>query len=178
MTQLRPHFFGGDLIQAGIDCNARDPVLQWHFAGELRQFLEKLDENHLGKVLLGCSTGSMGTDNFRDEWVKTPNQFASRVVIMRERSLNQRACIRIIHVVQIASTLPTMTTPRASWLQVLGLGSARASRAVSGALAGNFPGVESPSDASCTFGEGAECCTRGACAPPMTKNGNQRRVCS
>src|SRR5260370_40617758 len=118
MTQLRPHFFGGDLIQAGIDCNARDPVLQWHFAGELRQFLEKLDENHLGKVLLGCSTGSMGTDNFRDEWVETPNQFASRVVIMRERSLNQRACIRIIHVVQIASTLPTMTRPRASWLQV------------------------------------------------------------
>jgi hypothetical protein len=60
----------------------------------------------------------MGADNFRDEWVETPNQFASRVVIMRERSLNQRACIRIIHVVQIVSTLSTMTRPRASWLQV------------------------------------------------------------
>src|SRR5207247_1226937 len=45
------------------------------------------------------------------------------------------------------------------------LGSARAPRAVSGALAGNFLGSENLSDACCTFGEGAECCTRGACAP-------------
>jgi error-prone DNA polymerase len=53
-------------------------------------------------------------------------------------------------------------------------GSARAPRAVSGALAGNSFALENLPNARCTFGEGAECCTRGACAPqssplaPMT----------
>jgi len=53
-------------------------------------------------------------------------------------------------------------------------GSARAPRAVSGALAGNSFALENLLNARCTFGEGAECCTRGACAPqssplaPMT----------
>ena len=61
----------------------------------------------------------MGTHDFCDKRVKTANQFASRVIIMRERSLNQRACIRIIHVVEIASTPVTMTGMDALRLQLV-----------------------------------------------------------
>ena len=45
----------------------------------------------------------MGADHFRDKRIETAHQFASRVVIMRARSLNQSACMRIIHV-ETAST--------------------------------------------------------------------------
>ncbi len=45
------------------------------------------------------------------------------------------------------------------------LGSARASRAVSGALAGNFAPLENPSDVRCTFGEAPTVAREGACAP-------------
>jgi error-prone DNA polymerase len=44
------------------------------------------------------------------------------------------------------------------------LGSARASRAVSRALAGNHSALDNFSDVRWTFGEGAECGMRGACA--------------
>src|ERR1041385_4829213 len=52
------------------------------------------------------------------------------------------------------------------------LGSARASRAVSGALAGNLLPLQHFADVRWTFGEGAECGTRGACAP-QTKERHQ-----
>ena len=45
------------------------------------------------------------------------------------------------------------------------LGSARASRAVSGALAGNISPFENPSDVRCTFGEAPNVAREGACAP-------------
>src|SRR5439155_3937361 len=45
------------------------------------------------------------------------------------------------------------------------LGIARASRAVSGTLVGNLSALENLPGIRCTFGDGAECCTRGACAP-------------
>src|SRR4029453_16289928 len=45
------------------------------------------------------------------------------------------------------------------------LGSARASRAVSGALAGNFFNVENVTGVRCTFGEASNVAREGACAP-------------
>jgi hypothetical protein len=109
------------LIQAGVDCNARDPVLQWHFAGKLRQFLKNFDENHLAKVFLGRSARSVCADHFCDQRIKLPHQRASRFIVMLERSLNQRACIRIIHVINSASTPLPMTGNDAARLQFLQL---------------------------------------------------------
>ena len=61
----------------------------------------------------------MGTHHFRDKRIKPAHQFASRFIVMPERSFNQRACIRIVHVVvEIASTLLTKTGVRALRLQV------------------------------------------------------------
>ena len=51
----------------------------------------------------------MGADHFRDKRIETANQFASRFIIMAQRALNQRICVRIIHVVEVVSTLITMT---------------------------------------------------------------------
>jgi len=59
----------------------------------------------------------MGAHHFCDKRIKTANQFASRIIVMPQRSFHQRACIRIIHVFEIASTLPTMTGLRALRLQ-------------------------------------------------------------
>jgi error-prone DNA polymerase len=47
----------------------------------------------------------------------------------------------------------------------LGSGSARATRAVSGALAGNLPALENLSDVRCTFGEAPNVARESACAP-------------
>src|SRR5467141_1493332 len=118
MTQLRAHFLGFDLTEAGVNGNARDPVFQRHFAGKLRELLKNFDENHLAKILFTSSSRSMRADHFRDKRIKTANQFASRRIVMAQRALNQRICVRIIHVVEVVSTLLTMTGVDGRWLQV------------------------------------------------------------
>ena len=60
----------------------------------------------------------MRADHFRDERIETANQFASRFIIMAQRALNQRICVRIIHVVEVVSTLMTMTDVDGLRLQV------------------------------------------------------------
>src|SRR5437773_11739578 len=60
----------------------------------------------------------MRTYDFCHEWIKLPDQCASRLIVMLERSLNQRACIRIIHVIESASTPSPMTGMNALRLQV------------------------------------------------------------
>jgi hypothetical protein len=55
----------------------------------------------------------MGSHHFRDKWIKTANELTSRFVIMRKCSPDQWASIKIVHVVEIASTLLTMTGPDA-----------------------------------------------------------------
>ena len=46
----------------------------------------------------------MGPDHFCDKRVKLADQFTSCFIIVLQRSLNQRACVTIVHVVKIAST--------------------------------------------------------------------------
>jgi hypothetical protein len=61
----------------------------------------------------------MRADHFCDKRIETANQFASRFIIMAQRALNQRICVRIIHVVvEIVSTLLTMTGVEALRLQI------------------------------------------------------------
>ncbi|MEY2600746.1 MAG: hypothetical protein QOJ36_65 [Verrucomicrobiota bacterium] len=60
----------------------------------------------------------MRADHFRDKRIKTANQFASRFIVMAQRALNQRICVRIIHVVEVVSTLLTMTGVDGCRLQV------------------------------------------------------------
>ena len=61
----------------------------------------------------------MRADQFRNQRMEPPNQSASRFIVIPERSFNQRACIRIIHVVKIASTLLGKTSLDTLWLQVV-----------------------------------------------------------
>src|SRR5579885_2370620 len=119
VAHFRAHFFGLDLVQARIDCNARYPVFHRHFAGELRQSLKNSDEDHLAEVLFRRATRTMRAHNFGHQWIKPPHQRASRLVIMLKRGFNQRACVRIIHVFQNASTPWPMTDASLCWLQFL-----------------------------------------------------------
>src|SRR5207249_11395275 len=88
---------------------------------KLRQFLKHLDKNHLAKVLLSRSTWSMRAHQFCHKRIKLPDQCASRFIIMLERSFNQRACVRIIHVIENASTPLPMTGSGGVRLQFLQL---------------------------------------------------------
>src|SRR5467141_3997871 len=118
MPQFRTHSLGFDLAETGVHRNARDPVLERHPAGKLGKFLKDFDENHLAKILFTSSSRSMRADHFRDKRIETANQFASRRIVMAQRALNQRICVRIIHVVEVVSTLLTMTGVDGRWLQV------------------------------------------------------------
>ena len=61
----------------------------------------------------------MGAHHFRDKRIEPSHQFASRFIVMPQRSFNQRACIIIVHVVvEIASTLLTKTGVRGLRLQL------------------------------------------------------------
>jgi hypothetical protein len=61
----------------------------------------------------------MGADHFRDKWIETPHQLASRFIIVAQRARNQRICVTIIHVVaEAVSTLTVMTGGRESRLQI------------------------------------------------------------
>jgi len=71
----------------------------------------------LANVLFWCSARPVGAYDFAHERIKLPHQRASRLVIMLQRSLNQRACVSIIHVVESASTPVAMTNAVALWLQ-------------------------------------------------------------
>src|SRR6266852_1814076 len=118
MTQLGSHFLRFDLAQTSVDGDARDPMLERHFAGKLRKLLENLNENHLAKILFTSSSRSMRPDHFCDKRIETANQFASRFIVMAQRALNQRICVTIIHVVEVVSTLLTMTGAEALRLQI------------------------------------------------------------
>jgi hypothetical protein len=60
----------------------------------------------------------MASDDFGHQRIQFPHQRASCLVVMLQRSLNQRACVRIIHVVEIVSTPLPMTANGALRLQV------------------------------------------------------------
>jgi len=61
----------------------------------------------------------MGPHHFRDKRIESAHQFASRFIVMAQRALNQRICVRIIHVVvEAVSTLLTMTGVEALRLQI------------------------------------------------------------
>jgi Spy/CpxP family protein refolding chaperone len=79
--------------------------------------LENFDKNHLAKVLLGRSARTVRPNHFCDQRIKLTDQRPSCLIIMPKRSLNQRACVRIIHVVENASTPLTMTDGDTLWLQ-------------------------------------------------------------
>ena len=53
-------FSAADLIDAGVDRNARNPMLQRNRSGELIEFLENLNENHLAKVFFGGALRAVG----------------------------------------------------------------------------------------------------------------------
>src|SRR5882724_13339814 len=119
MTHFRSHFFRFDLIQTSVDRNARDPVLQRHVPRKLRQLLEYFNENHLAEIFLRGATRPMPTDDPGNQRIKPSHQRASCVVVVLKRSFNQSACVRIIHVIESASTPLTMTGWAALWLQLL-----------------------------------------------------------
>jgi hypothetical protein len=60
----------------------------------------------------------MRADHFRDKRIEMANQFASRFIVMAQRALYQRICVKIIHVVEVVSTLLTMTGVEALRLQI------------------------------------------------------------
>src|SRR6185295_2787898 len=105
MANLRPHLFRLDLVQTRVDRDARDPMFERHLAGELREFLKYLNEDHLGKVLFRSASRSMGPDHFRDKRIQSTNQLTSRVIIMLKRGCNQSACSKIIHVSSVSTTV-------------------------------------------------------------------------
>jgi hypothetical protein len=61
----------------------------------------------------------MRTDDLGNQRIKPAYQRASCFIVILKRSLNQRACVRIIHVIGSASTPLTMTGSAALWLQLL-----------------------------------------------------------
>ena len=119
VPQFRAHFLRFDLIEASVHRDARYPVLERHLSGILRQFLKNLDENHLAKVLLGRSARTVRPYHFCNQRIKLTHQHPSCFIIMLKRSLNQRACIRIVHVLKSASTPLAMTGAKTLWLQFL-----------------------------------------------------------
>jgi hypothetical protein len=61
----------------------------------------------------------MRADHFRDQRIESPNQLASRLIILPQGSLNQLSSVEISHVVvEIVSTLLTMTVVEALWLRI------------------------------------------------------------
>jgi hypothetical protein len=81
--------------------------------------LEYFNENHLAEVFLRGATRPMRTDDLGNQWIKPSHQRASCLVVVLKRSFNQSACVRIIHVIESASTPLTMTGWAALWLQLL-----------------------------------------------------------
>jgi hypothetical protein len=73
----------------------------------------------LAEVFLRGSTRPMRTDDPGNQRIKPLHQRASCLIVILKRSLNQRACVRIIHVIESASTPLTMTGSAALWLQLL-----------------------------------------------------------
>jgi hypothetical protein len=61
----------------------------------------------------------MRTDDPCNQRIKPLHQRASCLIVILQRSLSQRACVRIIHVIESASTPLTMTGLAALWLQLL-----------------------------------------------------------
>jgi len=61
----------------------------------------------------------MRANDLGHQRIQFPHQRASCLIIMLKRGLNQRACVRIIYVIESASTPLSMTGGTALWLQLL-----------------------------------------------------------
>src|SRR5205807_10020748 len=119
VTQFGPHFLRFNLTETGVDRDPRDPVLERHLPGKLRELLKHFNENHLAKILFTSSSRSMRADHFCDKRIEAANQLASCRIVMAQRALNQRICVTIIHVVvEAVSTLLTMTGVERLRLQI------------------------------------------------------------
>src|SRR5206468_904963 len=118
VTYFRSHFFRFDLVETSVDRDARHPMLQRHVPRKLRQLLEYFNENHLAEIFLGGSTRSMCTHDLGNQRIKPSHHRASCFIAILKRSLNQRACVRIIHVIESASTPLIMTGSAALRLQL------------------------------------------------------------
>src|SRR5919109_1167257 len=94
-------------------------MLQRYVSRKLREFLEHFNKNHLANVLLRCSTRPVCADDPCHQRIKASHQLASCFVVILKRSFNQSACVRIIHVIESASTPISMTSRTALWLQLL-----------------------------------------------------------
>jgi hypothetical protein len=73
----------------------------------------------LAEVFLRSATRPLRPDDLGNQRIKPLYQRASCLIVILKRSFNQRACVRIIHVIESASTPLTMTGWAALWLQLL-----------------------------------------------------------
>src|SRR5439155_16386410 len=77
------------------------------------------NENQLANVLLRGSTRPMRANDPAHQRIKPSHQLARCLIVVLKRSINQGACVRIIHVIESASTPVHMTVAAALWLQLL-----------------------------------------------------------
>src|SRR5215813_6370726 len=61
----------------------------------------------------------MRADDPGHQRIKPSHQLTSCFIVVLKRSFNQSACVRIIHVIESASTPISMTSGTALWLQLL-----------------------------------------------------------
>ena len=117
-TQFRPRFFRSDLIETGVDGDARNPMFQWHRPGKLIELLKNLDEDHLAKVFLGGALRSVRANHFDHERIEVPHERARSLIVVSARSRHQRGEVEIVnHAHNNVSTLSDMTMAQAARLQ-------------------------------------------------------------
>src|SRR5882724_1856269 len=118
LAQFRPGFLGLDLVDTGIDRDPRDPMLQRHLAGKLRQVLQNFNENHLAKVLFRAANRAMGPHEFGDQRIQIPHQLARRGLLLPQHRRHQLARDSVFsHVKPRQSTPSRLTVDCASRLQ-------------------------------------------------------------
>ena len=103
-AQFRPGFLRLNLIDAGIDRDAGDPMLQRDLAGKLRQLLHDFDEDHLAKVFLGRSARPVRADDLRDQRIEMADQSTSGLIVIGERGFDEPTNIGFGHVGRYDST--------------------------------------------------------------------------
>ena len=80
-AQFRAGAFAVNLVEAGVDGDAGDPMLQRHVPGILFEFGEHFRKNHLHHVFLVRAARTAGPDEFEHERVEVLEQQARRVFV-------------------------------------------------------------------------------------------------
>ena len=107
-----------EAVVAGVEGDARHPVLERLAAGELVEAGEDFHENFLTEVLLRFGAGEVVADDGDDEWIELVDELPGKRFVAPSDCIEEFGAdcrVSVIHQGRANGAIPKLQTPRGRW---------------------------------------------------------------